>query len=93
MLQAPTAYVYILKCSDGTYYTGWTNNIEKRLAAHNSGRAAKYTRARIPVELAYLEPAADRLAAQRREYEIKKLKRIQKAALIEQYSKSGAKTV
>ena len=88
MQQTPINYVYILRCSDGTFYTGWTNNIEKRLVAHNSGKAAKYTRARTPVELAYLEPATDRLAAQRREYEIKKLTRAQKADLIEQYSKS-----
>ena len=90
MPEKESVYVYILRCSDGTFYTGWTNDMEKRLAAHNSGKAAKYTRARTPVELAYLEPAADRVSAQRREYEIKNLTRKQKAELIEIYEKQQA---
>ena len=76
------AYVYILKCKDGSLYTGWTNDIEKRLAAHNSGNGAKYTRSRRPVELVYLEEMPDRSAALRREAAIKKLKRSRKEALI-----------
>ena len=50
-----TAYTYILRCADGTLYTGWTNDIEKRLAAHNAGKGAKYTKPRLPVELVYFE--------------------------------------
>ena len=50
-----SAYTYLLRCSDGTLYCGWTDNIEKRLAAHNSGKASKYTRSRLPVKLVYFE--------------------------------------
>ena len=50
-----SAYTYLLRCSDGTLYCGWTDNIEKRLAAHNSGKASKYTRSRLPVKLIYFE--------------------------------------
>lgn len=74
--------VYILRCGDGTLYTGCTNDLEKRLAAHQSGKGAKYTRARLPVELAYFEPAPDRSAALRREMAVKALTRRQKLALI-----------
>ena len=79
------AYVYILKCRDGSLYTGWTNNIEKRLAAHNSGAGAKYTKGRGPVTLVYLEKLPDRSAALRREAAIKKLTRQQKKELIKTY--------
>lgn len=79
------AYVYILKCRDGSLYTGWTNNIEKRLAAHNSGAGAKYTKGRGPVTLVYLEKLPDRSAALRREAAIKKLTRQQKKDLIKTY--------
>lgn len=79
---AKQACVYILKCCDGSLYTGWTNDIEKRLAAHNSGNGAKYTRGRRPVELVYLEKLPDKSAALRREAAIKKLKRSRKEALI-----------
>ena len=75
-------YTYILRCSDGTYYTGWTNDLEKRLAAHNSKRGAKYTKARLPVELVYYEKFEDKTDAQKREYAIKKLTRAQKEMLI-----------
>lgn len=74
--------VYILRCGDGTLYTGCTNDLPKRLAAHQSGKGAKYTRARLPVELVYSEPAADRSAALRREMAVKALTRQQKLALI-----------
>lgn len=73
---------YMLRCSDGTLYTGWTNDITKRLAAHNAGKGAKYTKSRTPVELVYVEFFDVREAAMRREYAIKQLSRSQKLALI-----------
>lgn len=75
-------YTYILRCADGTLYTGWTNNLEKRLAAHNAGTAAKYTRPRRPVTMVYHETFATKEAAMRREWEIKHLTRAQKLQLI-----------
>ena len=77
-------YTYILKCADGTYYTGWTNDITKRLSNHNKGIASKYTRTRRPVELAYLEEFDTKEEAMKREVAIKKLTKIQKLKLIEQ---------
>lgn len=74
--------VYILQCSDGTLYTGWTNDIQKRLAAHNAGRGAKYTKTRRPVSLVYIEPAATKEDALKREYAIKQMTRAQKLKLI-----------
>ena len=74
-------YTYILRCADGTLYTGWTNDLEKRLKAHNSGSGSKYTRARRPVTLLYYEEYADRIEAMRREYAIKQLTRAEKLAL------------
>lgn len=76
-------YVYILKCSDNTLYTGWTNSLEKRLKAHNNGKGAKYTRCRLPVELVYFEEFEDKIEAMRREYRIKRLKKLDKVRLIE----------
>lgn len=78
-----TWFVYILRCGDGSLYTGCTNDLPRRLEAHRSGRGAKYTRSRPPVTLAYREAAADRSAALRREAAIKRLTRRQKLALIE----------
>jgi putative endonuclease len=75
-------YVYILRCKDDSLYTGWTNNIEKRLEAHNSGKGAKYTRSRRPVTLVYLEKFEDKIEAQQREREIKKLTRTEKLSLV-----------
>lgn len=75
-------YTYIVKCSDNTYYTGWTNNLKKRLAAHNSGKGAKYTRSRGPVELVYYEIFDTKEAAMSREVRIKQLTRQQKEMLI-----------
>ncbi len=75
-------YVYIVKCSDNTYYTGWTTNLDRRLKAHNSGRGAKYTRSRRPVELAYYEEFIIKEDALRREYAIKQLSRAEKEKLI-----------
>lgn len=74
--------VYMLRCGDGSLYTGWTNDMEKRLAAHQKGSGAKYTRGRGPVTLVYLEELPDRSSAMKREAAIKKLSRQQKEALI-----------
>ena len=78
-----TPCAYILLCADGTLYTGWTNDIEKRLAAHNAGRGAKYTRGRRPVTLLYSEACATRSEAMSREAAIKKLSREEKLLLSE----------
>ena len=72
---------YLLQCSDNTLYCGITNDLEKRLAAHNAGEGAKYTRGRTPVKLKYSEPCADKSTALKREMEIKKLPRSEKLAL------------
>lgn len=74
---------YVLRCADGTLYCGITNDLEKRLAAHNAGEGAKYTRGRGPVKLAYCETCADKSTALKREMEIKGLPRMKKLALIE----------
>lgn len=75
--------VYILRCADGTYYTGITNDIDKRVAAHNAGKVgAKYTRGRLPVSLVYTEPAASRGEALVREAQVKRLSRGEKQRLI-----------
>ncbi len=76
------AYVYILRCSDGSLYTGWTNDPEHRLAVHNAGRGAKYTRSRLPVELVRLEEYNSREEAMKREAALKKLSRKEKLELI-----------
>lgn len=77
-----TGYTYIVKCSDGTFYTGWTTNIERRLREHNSGKGAKYTKSRLPVELVYYEEFETRVDAMKREYAIKQLTRKKKEELI-----------
>lgn len=76
-------YTYILRCADGSLYCGWTNDLEKRLKAHNDGTGSKYTRARRPVELAYYESFETKEEAMSREYQIKQLSRKQKQALID----------
>ena len=76
-------YVYLLRCADGTLYTGFTNDLARRLAAHNAGRGAKYTRGRGPVELVYWESFSNKSSALRREYAIKQLPRRQKLTLIQ----------
>jgi len=75
-------YTYMLQCSDGSYYTGWTTDLEARLASHNAGKGAHYTRARLPVRLAYWEEHPGRSEAQRREAAIRKLSRKEKEKLI-----------
>ncbi len=74
--------VYILKCADGSLYTGIARDLQARIAAHNRGNGARYTRSRLPVTLVYNEPAADRSSASRREAEIKSLARSAKLSLI-----------
>lgn len=81
--------VYILRCADGTLYTGMTDDIKHRIAAHNAGKGAKYTRGRGPVEIVYRECCESRSAALKRECAIKKLPRPQKLTLIDAY-KEGA---
>lgn len=80
-------YCYILECADGTYYTGWTTDPERRHRQHNTGRGARYTKTRRPVKLVYIEPQPDRSTAQKREIKIKKLPRARKEALVVEYSK------
>lgn len=80
-------YVYILKCSDNTLYTGWTTSLEKRLKAHNSGKGAKYTKPRLPVKIVYFEEFEDKKEAMKREYAIKQLSREEKLNLINEFSK------
>ena len=76
--------VYILRCGDGSLYTGCTNDLSRRLAAHRKGKGAKYTRSRLPVALAYREETADKSAALRREAAIKRLSRREKLTLVEE---------
>lgn len=76
-------YVYILKCTDNTLYTGITTDCERRIKQHNNGKGAKYTRVRTPVTIVYQETAESRSSATKREMAIKKLTRKQKLALID----------
>ena len=77
-----SCYCYIVECSDGTFYTGWTTDLERRVKTHNAGRGARYTRIRLPVKLVYHEPQADKSSALKRERAIKKMGREQKQKLI-----------
>ena len=81
-------YAYILRCGDGSLYTGWTNDLEKRLAAHSSGKGGRYTRSRLPVELVYHEVFETKEEAMSREWHIKKLSREEKLRLINENEKS-----
>ena len=76
------AYTYMLECADGTYYTGWTNDLEKRLSAHNAGKGGKYTSVRRPVTLVYYEEFETKQEAMSREWHIKQLTRKQKEELV-----------
>lgn len=76
-------YVYIVRCADQTLYTGWTNDLKRRMAAHNSGQGAKYTRSRRPVKLVYAEACDDKRSAMQREWQIKRLRTEQKRRLID----------
>lgn len=75
-------FTYILECSDGTLYTGWTNDLERRVKAHNAGKGAKYTKSRRPVKLVYFESFSTKQEAMRREWKIKQLKRQEKEIMI-----------
>ena len=78
------AWVYILRCGDGSLYTGWTVDLERRLARHRAGRASRYTASRLPITLARAFPMDDRSAARREEARIKRLGRAEKLELIEE---------
>lgn len=78
-------YTYIVKCADGSLYTGWTNNLEKRIRDHNNGKGARYTKSRRPVALVYYEIFATKAEAMSREYAIKQLSRRQKEELIHRF--------
>lgn len=81
-----SCYCYIVECADGTYYTGWAIDPEKRVALHNKGRGARYTRTRVPVRLVYVEELPDRKSAMKREIAIKRLNRTGKSRLISEES-------
>lgn len=78
-------FVYILECADGSYYTGWTTDLDRRVAAHNAGQGGRYTRSRRPVKLVYWEEHPDRRSAQRRELALKQLPRARKLALVAEF--------
>lgn len=78
-------YTYIVRCSDNSLYTGWTNNLEKRIESHNLGKGAKYTRCRLPVKLVYYETFETKEEAMSREYNIKKMSKASKEKLVENF--------
>jgi len=78
----PAAFVYMLRCGDGSLYTGWSTDVPRRLARHRAGKASRYTASRQPVELAFVAPMSDRASARREEARIKALDRAGKLALI-----------
>lgn len=82
-------YTYIVKCSDGTLYTGWTTSLEHRIAVHNNGKGAKYTRSRRPVELVYYESFDTKRKAMQREAAIKRMKRGEKERLMSGFVDTG----
>ena len=81
--RSPVHYAYVLRCSDGSFYTGYTTDVERRLGEHNAGDGAKYTRGRTPVELVHVERFESKSAAMSREYEIKQLSRSRKETLVD----------
>ncbi|MCB7306266.1 GIY-YIG nuclease family protein [Bariatricus massiliensis] len=83
-------YTYIVQCHDGTLYTGWTNNIDKRMRDHNAGKGAKYTKPRRPVVLVYLEMFETKEDAMKREYAIKHMRRAEKLELTKKYRRDKA---
>lgn len=82
-------YTYIVSCRDGSLYTGWTKDLERRIKAHNEGKGAKYTKSRRPVKLVYYEEFETKQEAMRREYEIKQLSRREKEQLVRKIPHSG----
>ena len=83
---AVTAWTYILKCADDSFYIGWTNDLPRRLAAHNAGKGARYTRGRGPVQPVYWEGFAEYRDAQRREWQLKQLSRKEKESLVSRFT-------
>ncbi|PWI58898.1 GIY-YIG nuclease family protein [Sulfoacidibacillus thermotolerans] len=77
------AFVYMLRCSDGSFYTGWTTHVQRRVLMHQAGKGARYTRARLPVELCYVEEVPDRSTALRRENAIKQMSHTKKEQLVQ----------
>ncbi len=89
--QDPAYYCYMVECVDGSLYTGWTTDPDRRIKEHNAGRGALYTKWRRPVGLTYLEQVKDRSTAQQREHAIKQLTRQKKLALIQDYLENSPK--
>lgn len=85
----PVAWVYMLRCADGSLYTGWTNDLERRLARHAAGKASRYTASRLPIELAAAWPMTDRRSAMREEARIKRMSRGAKLKLLDAGAPSG----
>jgi len=83
------SFCYILQCADGSYYTGWSNDPQRRVKVHNAGRGARYTRSRRPVQLVYIEELPDPASAMRRERQIKGMARSQKEKLIQRLPAEG----
>jgi putative endonuclease len=83
-------FCYIVECADGTYYTGWSTDLERRVRQHNAGGGARYTRSRLPVRLVYVEECPDRASAMRREIRIKRMGREAKDKLVKRYLLAGA---
>lgn len=81
-MEMPDAWVYILRCADGSLYTGWSTDVSRRLAEHRAGKASRYTASRLPVQIAFVAPMVDRPAARREEARIKALDRAAKLTLI-----------
>lgn len=82
-------YTYIVECNDGSYYTGWSTDVEQRVKHHNEGRGAKYTKSRLPVRVVYVEAHETKQEAMQREYAIKQLSRRQKEELVQEYKKKN----
>jgi putative endonuclease len=83
---AAPAYVYLVRCADGSYYTGWTTDLARRVATHNRGAGARYTRSRRPVTLAYYETLPDATTARKREARLRRLSHAAKDALAQAHS-------
>lgn len=87
-----TYFVYMVRCVDGSYYSGYTNDVQRRERVHNEGKGAKYTRSRRPVQVVYQETCPDKSAALRREYALKQLTHLEKQQLAEDYARTVDKT-
>ena len=84
------AWVYMLRCADGSLYTGWSTDVQRRLAAHSAGKASKYTASRLPAKLVFARPMRDPASARREEARIKALDRVGKLALVAEGSRRSA---